>query len=165
MKIHVYKRSKQNISLVRLVFQQGGVLETVAKSDCCCLLSKRNKTPTTDLDKLQFLGLRFIVSRKKNGVFPRLVFATDTAFFHTISGEISPFHSLGCMGVIPSTIFCRIARSFLPRGPVPFLKENLLSYSSTPSLRDLKTVLCSPGCSNHPTHAERKQLSSRHRRA
>lgn len=33
MKINVYKRSKQNISLVRLVFQQGGVLETLAKGD------------------------------------------------------------------------------------------------------------------------------------
>lgn len=33
MKISVYKRSKQNISSVRLVFQQGGVLETLAKGD------------------------------------------------------------------------------------------------------------------------------------
>lgn len=54
------------------------------KGDCCCLFNKRNQTPTTDLEKLQLLALRFIGFGEKNTVFPRLIFATDTAFFQKI---------------------------------------------------------------------------------
>lgn len=50
------------------------------------LFNKMNQTLTTYLDKVQILVLRFIGFGEKKK-FPRLIFATDTAFFQNVSLE------------------------------------------------------------------------------